>query len=602
MSESSNNGHTDERNGDGVGGKVYERLRAVGRGENRYENAHTNGEGVAIRKAAETKEPPHAVKRHPEDPPGAYQGAAEEVADPEQIRRNADRFGKASQALDPEWFEWLTRPLYRSVHDVRIGAIAGPARRNAGEQLKRSETTEAAIAEIQQEGSADEEKAERLQAAVIPGTERELMEAETEVKVAEGGVEAGREDVSRVRAEEEERRARREDTPRRPPLKAWLHESTRNLFARTRFSPAKAWLVFFVEVLGSAYLLAPNVADVIGTSFEVGLLISAVISIAMLAAAFAAGMGLAAVRLPGWAVGLSIVAAFGAVLVKFVPALDALRLADESGVGTLTAATLAAFLIAMVSGYAMATADDQRQALEVEEEETALWKKAGTPLGEALEVLDKAKQKLEAAEQNRDRLKKLLSALRDQVEKLRDKSSRAGAVAERRRQEGIEAEVEAETIRTVAEAAIEQEEAAAEWAYLIALAAQEKARAEELPKVPETPAAEPEVMRIGPGGSGELSLLQKLALGIAAAGGVASLFLGLLPLAVAVPTAAGLVLLDRGMGSTPRGGSRGGSVPPPDHRRRIVSAADGDNPLYIHQPDHMVPKYGDGGAGVGQRQ
>ena len=599
MSESSNSGHVKGAKGDGVGAEMYERLRAVGRGEIRYENAYTNGEGVAIRKAAETKEPPHAVKRHPKDPPGAYQGAAEEVADPEQIRRNADRFGKASQAIDPEWFEWLTRPLYRSVHDVRIGAIVGPARRRVGEQLKRSATTEATIEEIQREGIADEEKAGRLQSEVISRVERELMEAENAVKQADAQVEAAGEDAGRVRAEEEERRARREDAPRRPPLKAWLNESTRNLFARTRFSPWKAWLVFLVEVLGSAYLLAPNVADVVGTSFGEGLLISAVISVAMLAAAFAAGMGLAAVRLPGWAVGLSIVAAFGAVLVKFLPALDALRLADESGIETLTAATLAAFLIAMVSGYAMATAEDQSQAQEAEQEEAALWKKAGTPLGDALEILDKAKEKLEQAEQKRDRLEKLLSALWDQVENLRDKASRAGALAERRRQEGIEAEVEAETIRTVAEAAIEQEEAAAEWAYLIALAAQEKARAEELPKVPETPPpAGPEVMRIGPEGSGDLSLLQKLALGIAAAGGVAGLFLGLVPLAAAVTVAAVLALLDRRSAQT----SHGGSAPPPDRRRRIVPAADGDNPMYIHQPDHMVPKYGDGGAGAGQRQ
>jgi hypothetical protein len=599
MSESNNNGQTQWGNSD-FGRTAHQRLTTVGGKGERH--AHANGEGAEIRKAVEIKEPPHVVKRHPEDPPGAYQGAATEICDPEKIRSYADWFGKASQAIDPEWFEWLVRPLYRCVHDVRTGAIVIPSRREAGEQLKRAASTEAAIAKIQEEGVADGEKADRLESDVIPRVERELMDGEAKLEKAERDVEVAREDVSRVRAEEEEQRARLADEPRRSAWREWVREAGTNLFSRVRFSARKASFVFVVEAAGSAYLLAPNVADVIDTSFEVGVVISLVISVAVLAAAFAAGLGLAAVRLPGWVIGISTMAAFGAILVKFVPAVDALRRADEAGVETLTAATLATFLIAMVSGYALATAEDRREVREEEEGAATLRKRAGTPLGDALQVLAEKQEKKEEAKQNCSRLKQLLSALWDKIETLRDAASRAGAVAEQRRQEGIEAEVETETIRAVAGAGIEQEEAAAEWAYLIALAAQEKARAEELPKVPEEPvaAARPGAETAVRRERGKLSLLQILALGVAAASGVASLFLGLVPLGVGIPVAALLVLLDPQFGG--RRGGQGGSIPPTDHRRRIVATADGENPLWIGQPDHMVPKYGDGGADAGQRQ
>jgi hypothetical protein len=600
MNESGKNGHTSWENNDGVATKAYDWLTSTGSRQERYESGYTNGDGPATRRTAEGKQPPHSAKRHPEDPPGAYQGAAEEICDPEQIRRNADRFGKASQAIDPEWFEWLVRPLYRCVHDVRIGAIVIPARRQIGEQLKRAASTDAAIAEIEQEGIADGEKADRLKAEVIPRVERELGDAETKEKATDERVTAAREDVGRVRAEEEEKRARLAAEPRESQWRRWLRESGANLFSRIRFSALKAWLIFIVEMIGSAYLLAPNVADVIDTSFEVGLVISGVISLAMLAAGFAAGMGLAAIRLPGWVVGSSIVAAFAAILVKFVPALDALRNAQEAGVETLTAATLAAFLIAMISGYALATGDDQRRTREEEDEECELLKKAGTPLGDVLEVLAEQKSKQQEAKQERERLEQLLAALWAKVENLRDKASRAGAATERRRQEGIEAEVESETIRAVADAGIEQEEAAAEWAYLIALAAREKAYVEEMPKVPDTPPPAVRIQTMESHGRNELSLLQKLALAVAAAGGIASLFLGLIPLGVSIPVAALLVLFDRRQGA--RRVPAEGSTSPTDQRPRIVAAADADNPLYIHQPDHMVPKYRDGGAGAGERQ
>jgi hypothetical protein len=593
-------GNGDQDQG-GIGNEARERLQGVGRSDRRYGNAHTNGDGPKARKTGEPTEPPHSLRRHPEDPPGAYEGAAREVADPEEIRVLAVILGKASQALDPQWFEWFARALYRCIHDVRIGAITGPGKRAAGDQMKVAASTEAAIGAIQKEAIGDEAKAKRLETSAIPRAERELAAAEIEVEKCEGKADRAQEEVARRRPEEEAKRAREKNEPPPPSLWARLRRSAPNLFTRVELSPWKASLAFVVEVVGGAYLLAPNIADIANTSYVTGLLISAVISITMLTAAFAAGTGLAAIRLPGWTIGLALLTAFGGLLVQFIPALDALRVANPSGIETLTAATLAALLIAMVTGYALATSEDSRRAIEVEEREDEPLRRAGSPLGEALDRLVERRAELEAAKKEVVRCKTLMRALWDKVESLEDAAARADAIAEKRRQAGIEAEVEVETIGATVEVGIEQEEAAAEWAYLISLAAKEKAWVEELPDPGASSAVTPPPANPTEPRSG-LSVLRKLALAVAAISGIASLWLGPIALGIGIPVAALLAALE----FRPRGrdgdSEAGRAVPPVDQHPTVVAAADGDNPLYRYQPDHMVPKYDDGGADAGQHQ
>jgi hypothetical protein len=538
------------------------------------------------------------VKRHPEDPPDAFEKAATEIADPEEIRRRAVGFGKGSQAIEPEWFDLVSRGLYRSVHDTRIGAITIPAQRQSGEQLKVVATAEAAIAEIQAEGGADADKAERLERDAVPRAQAEQRAAEEAVKEAEQRLETARENRARVREEEEEKRERRKTERPRPSLGGWRLRSDRNLFARFGFSPLKAWLVFLFEVLGSGYLLAQDVADVVGTSYWTGFGVSIVISVAMLSAALAAGIGLAAIRLPGWVAGGTLLAGFAAILVKFVPALDALRLAEESGIETLTAATLGAFLIAMVSGYALAVAADDEATVQAADEKAELIKEAGSPLGDAVEIFAAAEMAKSAADEEKCRCDALLHALWEKIEKLRDDAGRSAAAVERRRLLGIEAEVEVETIQATAQSAIEQEEAAAEWAHLIALAAHEKARMEDLPELPVAPVAA--ISEPSPGAAPRaLSMLQILALAAAAVSGLASLVLGLIPLGVGIPLAALLVAVDF---RSKAGGDDEDSGAPINPHPRIAPPANGDDPLYRYQPDHMDPKYRNGGAGAGQHQ
>jgi hypothetical protein len=593
MSETTNNGYTNWS--DGFSTDAFERLSGIGYGDHESNN---NGSDPPRRGSAKDQPPPHDFERHPEDPPGAYRLAAEEVADPEKIRRGANNFGMASQAIPSDRFRSLARRLYQRVHEVRIGAIVIPARREAGEKLKHSAGTDAEIAKIRAEGIADSEKADRLETDVVPRVEKEHEKAAREVEEKKERVASTRRELGRVRAEEAQLRGRRAEEPRSWSWKLnWLRLVWVNLLARTGYSSRKAWMTFLAEVGASSFLLAPKIADVVGVSFLEGLAISFAISIAMLAVAFAAGAAVAAIRLPGWLVGVAIVAAFAGILIKFAPALDVLRRSGDGGVEVLTAATLAAFLIAMISGYALAAAADQRREIEAEEDEARLLKRAGTPLGEALEVLSERTEEYEHAKLRHDHLRKLLDALGQKIEDLRDFASRAPAKAAERKREGIEADVEAATIRAIAAAGVKQERAAAEWAYLIALAAHDKARLEGLPEfvVPEVPtlarAAEGAGRR-----SGGLSLLLGLALATLAASGVASLMVGPVALGVGIPLAVLLVLLDRSRGGP---GGPGGPPAPVDS---IIPPADGDDPLFRYQPDHMRSKYRNGGARVGQRQ
>jgi|GEM_PF-6512480 len=544
-------------------------------------------------------EPPHNVERHSEDPRGALQAAGREVCDPEEIRALAAWLGKTLQALDPEWFEWLVRPLYRSVHDVRAGAIVGPARRAAGEQLKVVDSTEAAIEQIQAEGIANGEKAERLEASVIPWVEGEIEQVNAEMAEADKECDAAQAEVGRVRVAEEERLAEGEDRRTRITLaERWRIWTTRNLFGRISADPWKVIPVFLAELAGTTWLLASPVSDLItDVTFAEGLGIAFVISLTLLVASFAAGTALAAIRLPGGVIGVFMLGLFTAILVKFVPALDDLREFLDSGVETLTAATLAAFFVAMMTGYTVATGEDQRKELEAEDARTALFTRAGSPLSNALDWLDEAKAGKLRAEERRENLRTLLKALWDQVERLRDEASRAPAEVADRRKLGVEAEAELKTIRVVADAGVKQEEAAAEWATLIALAAQAKARAERPPKMgepegirpPRPPAADDSA-------EDRPSALQMLALGTVGVSGIASLVLGPVPLGVGLPVAALLAAIDRWS----RRRSGGATAVEPD--RRVVISADEENPLYMRQPDRMVPKYRDGGAGTGERQ
>jgi hypothetical protein len=539
---------------------------------------------------------PPKVKRHPEDPHDAVADAGQEVTDPEQIRIKAARLGTAAQAIGPDYFEWLTRPLYRWIHQVRAGAVVMPGQREAAEQLKISAATDAELAGIRAGGAADEKKADRIEAKAISRNERDLEDAKAEVVKARERLETCRERVE-VLQEADEREGRVEGTTRVRrrfrQRRSW--EGRGGLFGRISLSPRKALAVFIAEVLGTALVLATKVADVFETSLEMGAAIAVALSLAILVASFVAAMAAAAIRLPGRLVGLLLVAAYAAVLFKLVPGLDALREADTEGVKAMTAATLAACFVAGFTGYVTATREDRHE--EVEERE--LKQKAGTPLRHAMRDLEEADEAHARAQRRVAQIEHSLAELWEEVERFRDAAQRAEVTVSERRRLGVEADAEAAAIEAIVATGVGQERAAAGWATSIALLAHEKTRLEEPPDENELR------IRLSLNGAGRtdeppkrLSAMQQAALAVLGAGGIASLALGVAPLGIGVPVAVLMFVIDRER-------SRGKVASASEQelaRAGIVSPASDESEPYERQPRRMFPKYRDGGDTPGERQ
>jgi exonuclease VII small subunit len=518
--------------------------------------------------------------RHPEDPPGAYRDTAREVCDPEEIRVSAVATGKASQAIGSEVFQhWLQR-AFKGICGVRSGAITGPARAAGGEQLKISATTSKDVKQIVVDRYADGLKADRLEADAIPRASEKVDRAKAEVKQAEEHLWAAQSLVDEVRTEGVQEDARPGG------VMQWV-----------RLPPRAAIAVTALDIAITTVVLEPPVSDLIDTQLPYGsFLIAAAVSASLIVASAAAGFALAAIRLPGRAVGALMVGVFAVIMLKLVGGLDALRAGSESGVETLTAVTLASCFVAALTSYAATTWHDftlrRDRILE-----------AGTPLGDALDARKKARTADEAATSDLAQAEAELEGLWAEIERLRDSAARADAAALTREQQGIAAGVEFATIDSRARTGVAQEVAAnEEWAFSMALLAYEKARAEEPPEgdlvqdpdAPTTPLA-------ADGESHRLTGLQKAAIGALGAGGVGGLLLGPIPLVAGAGIAAVLLLLGA------RRQSRSDAVAvdddgPPSGPPPIGSPASDDDPLYIRQPDHMVAKYGDGGAMTGEHQ
>jgi len=517
--------------------------------------------------------------RHPEDPAGAYQDTAREVCDPEEIRVNAVATGKASQAIGSEVFERCLQRAFRGVCAVRSGAITGPARAAGGEQLNISATTPKDVKQIVVDRYADGLKADRLEADAVPRAREKVGHAEIEMEEAEKHLQATQSVVDDVRTDGVH------DDARPGGLMQWVRLPTPAVVVVTALDLAVTTLV-----------LEPPVSDLIDTQLPYGsFLIAAAVSASLIVASAAAGFALAAIRLPGRVVGTLMVGVFALIMLKFVGGLDALRAGSESGVETLTAVTLASCFVAALAGYATTTWHDftvrRDQILE-----------AGTPLGDALNARKEARTASEAAKSDLTAAEAELEDLWAEIERLRDSAARADAAALTREQQGIAANVEFATIDARARTGVAQEVAAnEEWAVSMALLAYEKARAEELPEGDAI--RDPDAPTTPPAADGEgrrLTGLQKAAIGALGAGAVGGLLLGPIPFAAGAGIAAVLLLLDgrrqsrSGTGTVERDPLAG---PPP-----IGSPASEDNPLYIRQPDHMVAKYGDGGAMTGEHQ
>jgi len=544
--------------------------------------AGANGNGPAEEK----------TKRHPEDPPDAVADAGQEVAEPEQIRIKAARLGMAAQPIDSGYFRTLVRRLYRSVHRVRAGAVVMPGQREAGDQLKISAATDVAMEGIRADGAADERKAGRIEEKSVPRTEKELEDAKEEVKTTKKELEGRRRRVEELQEDDEQvegtTRIRRSSEQRR----AW--EGKGGLFGRISISTGKTTGIFIAEVVATTLVLSTKVADVFEAPLELAIPIALALSLAILVASFVAAMAAAAIRLPARIVGLLLVAAYLAVLFKFVPGLDALRESDSEGVQAMTAATLAACFVAGFTGYVTATREDRRE--EVEERE--LKKSAGTPLQHALQELAEAEEAYKRAQRRAAQTEAALSQLWEEAERFHDSADRAEVAAMKRGRLGIEADVEAATLEAIAATGVDQEDAAAEWATVISLVAHEKTRLEELPDERDIQLRLLLEDARSSGGNEGMSTLQRIAAGVAGGGALASLAFGVVPIGIGVSAGVLLYLLDR------VGRSAGADLDgePEPVAAGIVSPASDEDKGFEHQPDRTRPGYRNDGAKSAERQ
>ncbi len=583
-----------------VGLEVGERLARFARTADEAAGAGIRGPDDPGPGGANGNGGPRKVDRHPEDPVNALPDAGQEVADPERIRVKAAKLGITSQAVAPDYFEWLTRPLYRAVHDVRSGAVVMPGQREAGDRLKFAARTGADAEKILADGVADAAKASRFGEEVIPRTKQELESAKEEVAAASERLDRSRRRVEELRESDDENgitaggaRSRARSGSR------FAIEARGGLFGRLSLTPRKALLVFIVEILGTTLILSAGVSDALEQPRGISAAIAAGVSVTLLVASFVAAIALAAIRMPGRVVGLLALGVYVAILYKFVPGIEELRAAEGSGQTAMVTATLTACFVAGFTGYVTAVGDDRREEHDARE----LRREASTPLGHALVELREAEEEHERAQRRCAAHEHELSRLFGEVEELHDASERSKAVAEERVAAGVEAEAEAATLEALSNAGVDQELAAGRWATLIALLAHEKTRLETMPD-------EGEPLRVsatGPGsgraGGGDgLSGMQKGALGVLGVSGLGSFLVGVVSLGVGVPLAVALVLLDQGRRLTRAQGGGEGEGERRTEATPLVSPASDDNQFYIHQPERMVPKYEDGGSTPGEKQ
>ncbi len=284
----------------------------------------------------------HDEQRHPEDPRGAIEDAAGEVCDPEEIRRRAARLGVSLQALPKHIFDRLIEQHYRGTRGVRAGAIEGPAVAEAAEPLKIVERTDDDMAKILFDGWADAKEAERLTTEVLPRMEQAVVDRNAEKQVAEQERSVAEQAVTGAR-----------------PADGTVERHRMDFWGLVAIMPWLAPLLFVIDATVTTINLQPEVANLfVGVSQVTSYVIAFGVSATMIGASAMAGFALAAIRLSGRAAGLLFVVLFGLIMFKLTAGLDAIRMGSSSGVGTLTAATLAACFVAGLTGYAAAAFRD----------------------------------------------------------------------------------------------------------------------------------------------------------------------------------------------------------------------------------------------------
>lgn len=606
MTTSSTNGHLSAEDDREIHRRVREVLNAIAEIPNR-------DEAQSSLFAPDTGPPPHDIDRHPEDPHGALHRSAEMVTDPELIRRYMVDLGITTHAIGDVQFDKLLRRILHGITGTRAGAITAPAQIAAGAQEKISASTTSAVQKILADRRADGMKADRLEEEKRPRLLQRVEENKSAVGVRELALE--REEVAVADARRKEAEKKKAQESLKPnPIRA--PHVIGGLMQWVRLPLWMAILSLAIDILLGALMLQGPISDLINTT-EIGSYAIAIgISTTLGLASAAAGFALAAIRLPGKVIGAFFVTVFALLVVKLIGSLDALRLDHQSGIETLTVATLASCYVAALTGYAIAAWEDfaqQRKAIiPILDAQAQLIVDAGSDLGDAVKRRDDAGVQLAEAKKELRDAEAALEGLYVEIEGLQDSAVRADAAAQQRETEGILAVIESETIAAGAKTHVGQEVAAhEEWASAAAWFGREKTRAEKLPEEhqvrPPMPAVQLTVETPEPQNLTGLQKAAIAALALGALAGVLGAFTGVLAGLITMGVAAGVaaILLMLG-GRRPQHAVAGAgdgtaaewaATPPP-----IASPADESNPFYRWQPSYMVNKYRSGGPSGGERQ
>jgi hypothetical protein len=541
-----------------------------------------------------------------DEPPRGLVDAGREICDPELIRVIAAWLGRALRRLSPAIVIAGVVRLYTAVHEVRAGAEVSQGQRAIGKELEFSAATEEAVREIEENAYADEQKAERLSYRAVADADAEKERASKELAEARAEERQRQDDYDRARRDDYERAAREKGEESATRATADDRASRPSVFALLPGLLRYAKYGLPGEVLVFTLILMLPIAQALDTSWQLGALLAAGISTTVLGASALAGVVVAAIGLPVWVVGVAFVGVYLLIMGEFVPGLTALRLFDEAGAETLTAATLAACLVAVITGYAVAIWHVHHAPGDAGEEEPdpAL---VASLVVVAREARDRATARVSDAEVWVAKAERARAAIYNEIEELLDSAARGPARVHARRGQGVEAEARIATIRSTTATAVRQERAAARWTIEGALLSYGEAITQEPVKEDGTPMApvSPTPCGDSPERPERRTGLLAAALTVVAAGSFG--YLGAGPVAPAIGAGMAALLLLVGLRPPLRGWRkpRHGADAEPAREpgpAPIGSPGSLDSEAYKRQPDRTVPKYRDGGAGHGERQ
>lgn len=595
----------------GAGGEDLRELTA---------QARTGIDAAMTHNGAVSRDTPGSKQKYPRHPETPYTSlpadvprlVAAEIGDPIAKTVLTAMLGKGAWMLSEAVAFGKERgiePLAQAVANVRKGAYVVQAKREGQPDRELIASTSQAVEALRFDGDADAQKADRV-AQSIPRLTDNLQAALEERNVAQHEREAAFATRAQAREQEEARLAALQDdiehAKRSDRALAHRLKQLKIVPALGKAAPPIA-LVGAVMVIDGAVttlILQPAIAKTIDIDPMLAYPLAGGVSVGVLMAAAVAGVMFAASRVPARVAAGGLAALFVAIMTQFLPGLELLREGQTEGLKSLTTATAIAAYVAFGVAYAHGVfrdATDERKLTgehdPAEDRARVLLARAGSPLQDACDELDRAEDKLAAAVAKCEELERELDATYTQIEALRDAHARVEAQIA-----GREGEAERAKVRgTVAQEVIATQQAqedesvvhAVNTAYVWwAITGAEAREPDDAATVP-TPTHADALDRVNAPVTERRSVIVAIAALVAA--GLLGLLLGPVAFAIgAVVAAVALIAPLLGLRRRRAGAEDDAApmaisdAPASDH---IGGLIDVDDPTWSEMPSRMVPRY-----------